>query len=147
MRTPRSWRAGWDGALLGDAAMTLDREETMNKISLDEKFGLFDEHWRPKIIATVNGQDVKIIKVKGEFLWHHHADEDEFFMVWKGRFHVEFRDRMVELGQGECIVVPRGVEHRTWADEQALVLCFEPAGVVNTGNVQSEQTASVLERI
>jgi mannose-6-phosphate isomerase-like protein (cupin superfamily) len=119
----------------------------MDKISLDEKFGLFDEHWRPKIIATVNGQDVKIIKVKGEFVWHHHADEDEFFMVWKGRFCVEFRDHMVELGQGECVVVPRGVEHRTRADEQALVLCFEPAGVVNTGNVQSQQTASVLERI
>jgi mannose-6-phosphate isomerase-like protein (cupin superfamily) len=119
----------------------------MDKINLDEKFGLFDEHWRPKIIATVNGQEVKIIKVKGEFVWHHHADEDEFFMVWRGRFRVEFRDRIVELGPGECVVVPRRVEHRTCADEEAMVLCFEPAGVLNTGNVQSDQTATVLEKI
>lgn len=119
----------------------------MDKINLDEKFGLLDEYWRPKIIATVNGQDVKIIKVKGEFVWHHHADEDEFFMVWKGPFRVEFRDRIINLGPGECVVVPKGVEHRTCADDEALVLCFEPAGVLNTGNVLNEQTASVLERI
>jgi mannose-6-phosphate isomerase-like protein (cupin superfamily) len=119
----------------------------MSKINLDEKFGLFKEHWRPKIIAAVNGQEVKIIKVKGEFVWHHHVNEDEFFMVWKGKFHVEFRDRIVELGPGECVVVPRGIEHRTCADEEAQVLCFEPAGVINTGNVESDQTASVLERI
>jgi len=119
----------------------------MNKINLDEKFALFDEYWRPKIIATVNGQDVKIIKVKGEFVWHHHDSEDEFFVTWSGRFRVEFRDRVVELGPGECVVVPRGVEHRTCADEETLVLCFEPAGVLNTGNVRSDQTATVLERI
>ena len=119
----------------------------MDKISLDEKFALFDEHWRPKIIATVNGQDVKLIKVKGEFVWHHHANEDEFFIVWKGKFRVEFRDRIVELAPGECVVVPRGIEHRTCADEEVQVLCFEPAGVINTGNVESDQTASVLERI
>jgi mannose-6-phosphate isomerase-like protein (cupin superfamily) len=119
----------------------------MNKINLDEKFGLFKEHWRPKIIAAVNGQEVKIIKVKGEFVWHHHANEDAFFMVWKGKFRVEFRDRVVELGPGECVVVPRGIEHRTCADEEAQVLCFEPAGVINTGNVESDQTVSVLERI
>jgi len=119
----------------------------MDKINLDEKFGLFDEHWRPKIIAAVNGHEVKIIKVKGKFVWHHHVDEDEFFMVWKGRFRVEFRDRIVELGPGECVVVPRGVEHRTCADEEALVPCFEPAGVLNTGNVRSEQTSTVLEKI
>ena len=119
----------------------------MDKIKLDEKFALFDEHWRPKIIATVNGQEVKVIKVKGEFVWHHHDTEDEFFMVWKGRFRVEFCDRVVELGPGECVVVPRGIEHRTCADEEALVLCFEPTGVLNTGNVRSEHTASVLERI
>jgi mannose-6-phosphate isomerase-like protein (cupin superfamily) len=119
----------------------------VDKISLDEKFGLFDEHWRPKIIATLNGQDVKIIKVQGEFVWHHHADEDEFFMVWKGRFRVEFSDRIVELGPGECVVVPRGIEQRTCADEEAFVLCFEPSGVLNTGNLRNEQTAMVLQRI
>ena len=119
----------------------------MDKINLDEKLDLFHEHWRPKIIASLNGQHVKIIKMKGEFVWHHHDDEDEFFMTWKGRFRVEFRDRVVELGPGECMVVPRGVEHRTCAEEEALVVCFEPAGVLNTGNVRNERTATVLEKI
>ncbi len=108
----------------------------MNKISLDDKFALFDEHWRPKTIAALNGQEVKIVKVKGEFPWHHHANEDEFFMVWKGTFRVEFRDRVVTLGPGECVVVPRGIEHRTCADEEACILCFEPEGTLNTGNVR-----------
>ena len=105
------------------------------KINLNEKFALFSEHWRPKVIAALNGQEVKIVKVKGEFPWHRHEREDEFFMVWKGRFRVEFRDRVVDMGAGECVVVPRGLEHRTCADEEAEVLCFEPTGVVNTGNV------------
>ena len=108
----------------------------MNKISLDDKFALFDEHWRPKTIAALNGQEVKIVKVKGEFPWHHHANEDEFFMVWKGTFRVEFRDRVVTLGPGECVVVPRGIEHRTCADEEACILCFEPEATLNTGNVR-----------
>jgi mannose-6-phosphate isomerase-like protein (cupin superfamily) len=105
------------------------------KVSLEEKFSLFTEHWRPKVIARLNGQEVKLVKVEGEFPWHVHKDEDEFFLVWKGRFCVEFRDHIVELGPGECVVVPRGLEHRTRAAEEAQVLCFEPAGVVNTGNV------------
>jgi len=108
----------------------------MIKINLDEKFALFDEHWRPKTIAALNGQEVKIVKVKGEFPWHHHADEDEFFLVWQGVFRVEFRDRTVTLGPGECVVVPRGTEHRTCADEEACILCFEPAETLNTGNVR-----------
>jgi mannose-6-phosphate isomerase-like protein (cupin superfamily) len=108
----------------------------MKKISLDDKFALFEEHWRPKTIAALNGQEVKIVKVKGEFPWHHHADEDEFFMVWKGTFRVEFRDRVVTLGPGECVVVPRGTEHRTCADDEACILCFEPADTLNTGNVR-----------
>jgi mannose-6-phosphate isomerase-like protein (cupin superfamily) len=108
----------------------------MIKINLDEKFALFDEHWRPKTIAALNGQEVKVVKVKGEFPWHHHADEDEFFMVWKGTFRVEFRDHTVTLGPGECVVVPRGTEHRTCADEEACILCFEPAETLNTGNVR-----------
>lgn len=106
-----------------------------DKISLEKKFSLFDERWRPKVIASVNDQEVKIVKVEGEFPWHHHESEDEFFLVWKGRFRVEFRDRSVEMGPGECIVVPRRVEHRTCADAEAQILCFEPVGVVNTGNV------------
>ena len=87
------------------------------------------------MIANLNGQEVKIVKVEGEFPWHMHAAEDEFFLVWKGRFRVEFRDHILELGAGEYVVVPRGVEHRTCADREAEVLLFEPAGVVNTGNV------------
>jgi mannose-6-phosphate isomerase-like protein (cupin superfamily) len=127
--------------------MSLYSEEKTGKINLDEKFKLFSEYWRPKIVATANGQDVKLIKVKGEFVWHHHENEDEFFMAWKGRFRIEFRDHVVELGPGECLAVPRGVEHRTCADDEAWVLCFEPAGVVNTGNVRNQQTATVLDRI
>lgn len=105
------------------------------KINLDEKFALFREHWRPKTITSLNGQEVKLIKVEGEFPWHSHAGEDEFFLVWKGVFRVEFRDRVVTLHSGECITVPRGVEHRTAADKEAQVICFEPSGVRNTGNV------------
>ena len=108
----------------------------MNKINLDEKFSLFRDHWRPKVIAALNGQEVKIVKVKGEFPWHHHDNEDEFFMVWKGNFRVEFRDRVVALGPGECVVVPRGIEHRTCAGDEAHILCFEPADTLNTGNAR-----------
>ena len=108
------------------------------KVNLDQKFSLFSEHWRPKVVASLNGQEVKIVKVKGEFPWHHHDDEDEFFMVWKGRFRVEFRDSVVDMGPGECVVVPRGLEHRTCADEEAEILIFEPADVLNTGNVVDE---------
>jgi mannose-6-phosphate isomerase-like protein (cupin superfamily) len=106
-----------------------------HKIKLDDKFALFTERWRPKVVAALNGQEVKLVKVKGEFPWHVHQDEDEFFLVWKGTFRVEFRDQTFVLEPGECIVVPRGVEHRTAAVEEAQVLCFEPAGVVNTGDV------------
>jgi mannose-6-phosphate isomerase-like protein (cupin superfamily) len=109
-----------------------------DKINLDQKFALFHEHWRPKVITALNGQEVKLIKVEGEFPWHAHAAEDEFFLVWKGVFRVEFRDRVVTLHPGECITVPKGVEHRTCADAEAEVICFEPRDVRNTGNVADE---------
>ncbi|MBI3824965.1 MAG: cupin domain-containing protein [Candidatus Rokubacteria bacterium] len=105
------------------------------RVNLDEKFALFSEQWRPKIVAALNGQEIKVVKVQGEFPWHHHDDAEEFFLVWRGRFRVEFRDHVVDMGPGECVVVPRGVEHRTCADAEAEILLFEPAGVVNTGNV------------
>jgi mannose-6-phosphate isomerase-like protein (cupin superfamily) len=108
------------------------------KINLNDKFALFTEHWRPKVVASLNGQEVKIVKVRGQFPWHHHEHEDEFFLVWKGNFRVEFRDHAVSMNPGECVVVPRGVEHRTSADEEAEVLCFEPKDVLNTGNVSDE---------
>jgi mannose-6-phosphate isomerase-like protein (cupin superfamily) len=105
-------------------------------IKLNEKFATFTEQFRPKVIAELNGQEVKVVKALGEFPWHHHEHEDEFFLVWKGAFRVEFRDRVVELGPGECVMVPRGVEHRVCADQEAEVLLFEPRNVRNTGNVE-----------
>ena len=108
---------------------------TPDKINLAGKFALFSEQWRPKVVAALNGQEIKLVKVQGTFPWHHHEAEDEFFLVWKGRFRIEFRDCIVELGPGEGLVVPRGVEHRTAADEEAEVLLFEPAATRNTGNV------------
>jgi quercetin dioxygenase-like cupin family protein len=110
----------------------------MDPINIAEKFSLFTEHWRPKVIARLNGQELKLIKVQGVFPWHHHESEDEMFLVWRGTFRVEFRDRVISLGPGELLVVPAGIEHRTAADEEAEVLCFEPAGVRNTGNVVDE---------
>ena len=110
----------------------------MTKISLADKFALFSERWRPKVIAELNGQEVKLVKVQGTFPWHLHEDQDEMFLVWRGRLCVEFRDHIVELGPGEMVVVPRGVEHRTAADEEAEALLFEPAGVRNTGNVEDD---------
>jgi mannose-6-phosphate isomerase-like protein (cupin superfamily) len=105
------------------------------KFNLNEKFSRISEHWRPKVVATPNGQEVKIVKVQGIFPWHHHDAEDEFFLVWKGRFRIEFRDHVVDLGPGEGCLVPRGVEHRTAADAEAEVLVFEPVATRNTGNV------------
>jgi mannose-6-phosphate isomerase-like protein (cupin superfamily) len=111
----------------------------MDKVSLSDKFSKFAEHWRPKLVAELNGQEVKLVKVQGVFPWHLHEAEDELFLVWRGRFRVEFRDRTVELGPGELVVVPRGIEHRTAADEEAEVLIFEPTHVRNTGNVVDER--------
>ena len=113
-------------------------------IDIAGKFAGFSEHWRPKTAAQLNGQDVRLVKTQGLFPWHTHADADEMFLVFKGCFRVEFRDRVVELGPGQMIVVPRGVEHRTGSDEQAEVMIFEPSEVVNTGDAPvSEFTAPV----
>ncbi|HEY9219898.1 MAG TPA: cupin domain-containing protein [Phenylobacterium sp.] len=103
-------------------------------VDLAAKFAGFDEHWRPRIAAQLNGQDVRLVKAQGVFPWHRHPDADEMFLVWKGRFRVEFRDRVVELSPGQMLVVPRGVEHRTAADAEAEVIVFEPSEVVNTGD-------------
>ena len=119
----------------------------MEKINLNQKLQLFQEHWKPKIIGELNGQMVKLVKFQGPFVWHHHEKEDEMFLVIKGRFRMEFRDRQVWLEEGEFLIVPRGVEHRPVADEEAHVLLFEPASVLNTGNVTNERTVPTLERI
>jgi mannose-6-phosphate isomerase-like protein (cupin superfamily) len=110
----------------------------LERINIAEKFGRFSEQWQPKIVAELNGQEVKLVKVQGTFPWHYHDDVEEMFLVWHGRFRVEFRDRIVELGPGELVVVPRGAEHRTAADKEAEVILFEPAGALNTGNVIDE---------
>lgn len=111
-------------------------------IDLADKFAAFSDHWRPRVAAQLNGQDVRLVKVQGVFPWHSHADAEEMFLVWKGRFRVEFRDRIEILDPGQFIVVPRGVEHRTAADEEAEVLIFEPSEVINTGDAAvSEFTA------
>ena len=111
-------------------------------LDLTEKFAAFTDHWRPRVAARLNGQDVRLVKVQGVFPWHSHADADKLFLVWKGRFRVEFRDRVETLEPGQFIVVPRGVEHRTAADEEAEVLVFEPSDAVNTGDAAvSEFTA------
>ena len=107
----------------------------MNKASLTETFSLIHEHWRPKVVAELNGQELKLVKVSGIFPWHHHEHEDELFLVWRGQLVIEFRDRRVVLEAGELCVVARGVEHRTMADSEAEVLVFEPAATRNTGNV------------
>lgn len=103
-------------------------------IDLADKFAAFSDHWRPRVAAQLNGQDVRLVKVQGVFPWHSHADAEEMFLVWKGRFRVEFRDRIEILDPGQFIVVPRGVEHRTAAEEEAEVLIFEPSEVINTGD-------------
>ena len=103
-------------------------------VDLAQKFGGFSDHWRPRVAAQLNGQDVRLVKVLGVFPWHSHAEAEEMFLVWKGRFRVEFRDRVETLEPGQFIVVPRGVEHRTAADEEAEVMIFEPSEVINTGD-------------
>jgi mannose-6-phosphate isomerase-like protein (cupin superfamily) len=110
----------------------------MNKVNLEEKFGLITEHWRPKVVAELNGQEVKLVKVRGEFVWHHHELEDELFLIVRGSLRIEFRDRVVTLGPGELLVIPRGVEHRPVAEEEVELMLFEPAATRNTGNVEHE---------
>ena len=106
------------------------------KVNLPTAFATIADHWRPRVAATVNGQDIRLVKTHGTFPWHSHADADEVFMCWRGDFRIEFRDRTVTLGPGEMLVVPRGTEHRTASDEEAEVLIFEPSEVVNTGNAE-----------
>ena len=108
---------------------------TPEKVNIAEKFALFSDHWRPRIAGELNGQEVKLVKFRGEFLWHHHENEDELFLVWRGRFRIEFKDHSVTLAAGEFLIVPRGVEHRTVADEEVEVILFEPSATRNTGNV------------
>lgn len=113
----------------------------MRKVNVAQKLALFSDHWHPRTVAALNGQHVKVAKFAGPFVWHRHEHEDELFLVVKGRFRMEFRDREVWLEEGDMIVVPRGVEHRPVADEEVHVLLFEPATTVNTGDAGGDLTA------
>jgi len=117
------------------------------KVNLAEKFSLFDEQWSPKIIGELNGQQVKIAKIQGEFVWHHHETEDELFLVVKGQLIIKLREGDVILEAGEFLIVPRGVEHQPVAEQEAHVLMFEPKSTLNTGNVRDERTVEELETI
>ncbi|HST06475.1 MAG TPA: cupin domain-containing protein [Chloroflexia bacterium] len=120
----------------------------MNKVNLQEKLSLFTEYWSPKIVGELNGQHIKLVKVQGEFTWHHHADEDELFLVLHGALTIKIRDRDILLREGEFFIVPRGVEHKPVAEEEAHILLLEPVALTrNTGNVENELTAPTQERI
>ncbi len=120
----------------------------MEKVNLAEKFALISEHWRPKVVGELNGQEVKLVKFQGAFPWHYHEQEDEMFMALRGSFRIEFRDKTIELNEGEFVIVPHGVEHRPVADEEVEVLLFEPAQLLNTGNIVDEKyTAPVGDKI
>lgn len=120
----------------------------MSKVNINQKLSLFDEHYQPKIVGELNGQQVKLVKFSGDFVWHHHEVEDEMFLVIKGRFRMDFRDRQEWIEEGEFIIVPRGVEHKPFAEEEVHIMLFEPASTLNTGNnVESEMTVAELDRI
>ena len=119
----------------------------MNKVNLLEKFGLFDERFHPKIVGDLNDHQVKVVKLLGEFVWHHHENEDELFLVVKGRMRMGLRDGDVELSEGELFIVPKGVEHKPSADEECWIVLIEPGSTLNTGNVIGEKTVAELERI
>jgi mannose-6-phosphate isomerase-like protein (cupin superfamily) len=128
-------------------ARSLAHEVIMPKVNIAEKFSKISEYWKPYVAAELNGQSVKLDKIKGEFIFHHHDHEDELFLVVKGRFRMEFLDHHEWIEEGEFIVVPRGVEHKPVADEECWFLLFEPSSTLNTGNVVNERTHSQLERV
>jgi mannose-6-phosphate isomerase-like protein (cupin superfamily) len=119
----------------------------MEKINLLQKFELIEDYWNPRVAGQLNGQEVKLVKFMGEFIWHHHEQEDELFLVVKGSFNMELRDKTIELNEGEMLIVPRGVEHRPVAKEEVWVMLFEPASTLNTGNLVNERTRKELNSI
>ncbi len=119
----------------------------MDKVNLKDKLASFNDYWNPRIVSELNGQHVKLVKFKGEFVWHKHDNEDEMFLVIKGKFKMEFRDKTVELNEGEFIVVPRGVEHKPISEDEVELMLFEPNTTLNTGNTRGELTKDTLEKI
>tara|TARA_Y100000310_G_scaffold233831_1_gene236718 strand:+ start:584 stop:943 length:360 start_codon:yes stop_codon:yes gene_type:complete len=114
----------------------------MEKINLKEKLSMFSEHWSPKIVAEMNDYHIKLVKIKGDFVWHNHEDTDEVFIVIEGKMKIEFEEKIVELNEGEMYVVPKGVIHKPFAESECKIMIIEPSGVVNTGNIESDLTAS-----
>jgi mannose-6-phosphate isomerase-like protein (cupin superfamily) len=119
----------------------------MDKVNLSEKLRQLSELWSPRIVGELNGQHVKLVKIKGEFIWHHHDAEDELFLVIHGHLDMHMRDRVVSIREGEFFIVPRGVEHKPVAEAETHILLFEPAGTLNTGNVRNERTRESPERL
>lgn len=119
----------------------------MDKINIAEKLSLFNDYFNPRIAGELNGQQVKLVKFCGEFVWHHHDHEDEMFLVLEGSFNMEFRDKTLTINEGEFLIVPKGVEHRPVAEKEVSIMLFEPAATLNTGNAGGELTRQQLERI
>jgi mannose-6-phosphate isomerase-like protein (cupin superfamily) len=119
----------------------------MEVINLKEKFNLFSDHWSPKIVGELNGQEIKLARVKGEFVWHNHKDEDELFFIIKGKLKIEFKEKMVELNEGEMIIVPKGVDHKPIAEDEVFLMLFEPANIKHTGNVKHALTVEKYEKL
>lgn len=150
-RSASCWRPRWDSRRAPEPQPEVPSPPPppsgVEKVNLASKFALFSEAWSPKVVGELNGQHVKLARLRGPFVWHHHEAEDELFLVVRGRLRMELRDKTVELEPGEFLIVPRGVEHRPVADEEVEVLLFEPASTLNTGNVRNERTAEHLERL
>jgi len=119
----------------------------MEKVNINQKLSLFTDYWSPKIVGELNGQHVKLVKLKGEFIWHKHDHEDELFFVLKGSFRMEFRDKTVDIHENEFVIVPRGLEHRPVAEEEVSIMLFEPASTLNTGDMVNELTKHTLDSI
>lgn len=119
----------------------------MKKVNVAEKLSLFEEYWDPKIVGELNGQHVKLAKIKGEFVWHKHDEEDEMFFVMEGKFKMEFRDKSIELNKGEFLIVPKGTEHKPVADEEASIMLIEPIGTLNTGDTKGHLTKENLQSL
>jgi mannose-6-phosphate isomerase-like protein (cupin superfamily) len=119
----------------------------MEKVIIADKLGLFSEYWSPKIVGELNGQHIKLVKLKGEFVWHKHDDEDEMFLVIEGVLKMELRDKTIEIHKNEFLIVPKGTEHRPVADKEVSVMLFEPASTLNTGNTENELTQHKLETL
>jgi len=120
---------------------------TMEKVNVSEKLATFNDYFNPRVVGELNGQQVKLVKFQGEFIWHHHENEDELFYVVKGSFDMHMRNKIITINAGEFLVMPRGVEHKPVAKEEVEILLFEPASTLNTGNIENEMTVKNLEKI